>query len=279
MINEPFAAGDSLLHRSHPRLRLVAAVVFSAATAPCMKFQALALALLCAILLAALARLKAGEVFKRLLVVNGLVVFMWLVIPFTFPGETWVRLGLLTASRPGVELAAAITLKSNAIVLAFMALVATMPFATLGYALHRLRVPDKLVHLTDDLPLHLRHRAGIPAAGARGPDPGISAGHQSAYLPHLRLPHRHVVRAGRRPRRTGALGHDLPGIQAQVLLPSGIQGRGREPGPAPADVGGRARHRRPAAAACPPGEPGPKGPLDIRLRNMHRRTSASGPGP
>jgi cobalt/nickel transport system permease protein len=28
-----------------------------------------------------------------------------------------------------------------------MALVATMPFATAGHALHRLRVPDKIVHL------------------------------------------------------------------------------------------------------------------------------------
>jgi cobalt/nickel transport system permease protein len=46
-----------------------------------------------------------------------------------------------------VQLAAQITLKSNAIVLAFMALVATMPFSTVGHALHWLRVPDKVVHL------------------------------------------------------------------------------------------------------------------------------------
>jgi cobalt/nickel transport system permease protein len=147
MISEPFTAGDSLLHRCDPRFRLVAAALYSAAAAPSTKFSALGFALLVSVLLAALARLKAGEVFKRLLVVNGLVVFMWLVIPFTFPGETWARLGLLTATRQGVELAAAITLKSNAIVLAFMALVATMPISTLGNALHRLGVADKLVHL------------------------------------------------------------------------------------------------------------------------------------
>jgi cobalt/nickel transport system permease protein len=69
------------------------------------------------------------------------------VIPFTFPGEALFRIGPLSAAREGVELAAQITLKSNAIVLAFMAMVATMPFATAGHALHRLRVPDKIVHL------------------------------------------------------------------------------------------------------------------------------------
>jgi cobalt/nickel transport system permease protein len=97
--------------------------------------------------LIALARLRAAEVFKRLLVVNGLVVFIWAVIPFTFPGEALFRLGPFNAAREGVALAAQITLKSNAIVLAFIALVATMPFATAGHALHRLRVPDKIVHL------------------------------------------------------------------------------------------------------------------------------------
>jgi cobalt/nickel transport system permease protein len=46
-----------------------------------------------------------------------------------------------------VVLAAQITLKSNAILLAFMALIATMSFATLGHALYRMRVPEKIVHL------------------------------------------------------------------------------------------------------------------------------------
>jgi cobalt/nickel transport system permease protein len=147
MLREPFATGDSFLHRLDPRIRLAAAVIYSCAVAVCREFPALLAALGIAIALIALARLKAAEIFKRLLVVNGLVVFIWAVVPFTFPGEALFRLGPLSAARAGVELAAQITLKSNAIVLAFMALVATMPFATAGHALHRMRVPDKIVHL------------------------------------------------------------------------------------------------------------------------------------
>jgi cobalt/nickel transport system permease protein len=46
-----------------------------------------------------------------------------------------------------VVLAAQITLKSNTILLAFIALIATMSLSTLGHTLHRLRVPTKIVYL------------------------------------------------------------------------------------------------------------------------------------
>lgn len=147
MLREPFAVGSSPLHRLDPRVRLATAAVYSCALAVCRELPALLAALLLSVALAAAARLRVSEVFKRLLVVNGLVAFIWAVIPFTFPGEALFRLGPLHAAREGIALAAQITLKSNAIVLAFMALVATMPFATVGHALHRLRVPDKIVHL------------------------------------------------------------------------------------------------------------------------------------
>ncbi|MFO7707782.1 MAG: cobalt ECF transporter T component CbiQ [Desulfobacterales bacterium] len=147
MLSEPFAVGDSPLHRIDPRLRLAAAALFSIAAAVCTQFSALCAALAVAVALTALARLRAVEVLKRLLVVNGFVIFLWVAVPFTFPGEALFHLGPLTAAREGVALAARITLKSNAIVLALVALVATMPFATVGHALHRLRVPDKIVHL------------------------------------------------------------------------------------------------------------------------------------
>jgi len=147
MLREPFAVGDSPLHRLDPRIRLVSAAGYSCTVALSREFPALVAALILSMGLVALARLRAAEVLKRLLVVNGLVVFIWAVIPFTFPGEALFYIGPFSAAREGVELAAQITLKSNAIVLASMALVATMPFATAGHALHRLRVPDKIVHL------------------------------------------------------------------------------------------------------------------------------------
>ena len=147
MLDEAFAAGDSLLHRLDPRIRLVSAAAYSCVVAVCREFPVLIAALVLSIALVSLARLRISEVIKRLVVVNGLVFFLWLVIPFTFPGDALFRIGPLSGSREGISLAGQITLKSNAIILAFMALVTTMPLSTLGHALNRLQVPDKLVHL------------------------------------------------------------------------------------------------------------------------------------
>jgi cobalt/nickel transport system permease protein len=141
------AAAESPLQRVDPRLRLAAAAAFATVVAVSYDFSALATAFAAAILLALLARLPVKAVAGRLLVVNGMVALLWAMLPFTFPGEALLRVGPLAASREGVLMAARITLKSNAIALAFMGMVATLPPSTIGHALHRLRVPDKLVHL------------------------------------------------------------------------------------------------------------------------------------
>jgi len=179
MLSEPFTVGDSPLHRLDPRIRLVSAVIYSCAAALCREFPALLSALILSMALVAMARLRIAEVLKRLVVVNGLVVFIWAVIPFTFPGETLFRIGPFGAAREGIELAAQITLKSNAILLAFMALVTTMPFSTLGHALHRLRVPDKIVHLLlmtyrYIFVLEQEYQRLIRAARIRGFQPGTN---------------------------------------------------------------------------------------------------------
>ncbi len=147
MIQEIFAEGNSCIHRLDPRVRLVvaAALAILVALAQSLTVAAAALAVAGALLL--LARLNLRVVAGRLAVVNGLIVFLWLVLPFSVPGEAAVRLGFLTATEPGVALAGLLTLKSNAIILTLIALVATVPVTTLGQALQRLYLPDKLCHL------------------------------------------------------------------------------------------------------------------------------------
>jgi cobalt/nickel transport system permease protein len=94
-----------------------------------------------------ISRVRIQEVLKRLVIVNALILLLWLVLPFTFKGEALTRIGSFAIYRPGVILSAQITLKSNAILLAFIALTATMSFSTLGHAMYRLRVPEKIVYL------------------------------------------------------------------------------------------------------------------------------------
>jgi cobalt/nickel transport system permease protein len=147
MIEEVFISGDSVVHRLDPRARIVAAFAFSIVVAVCDRFAALAVAVAISVALILAARLSLKKVLGRLFIVNGLILFLWLFLPFTYQGTPLFTLGPLTATREGVTYAAVITLKSNAIIMALMALVATMPIFTLGRAMRHLRVPSTMAYL------------------------------------------------------------------------------------------------------------------------------------
>jgi cobalt/nickel transport system permease protein len=147
MIDGEFAIGNSVMHRFDPRARLLFAMLFSAVVAVSDRFPALALSILVGGCLIGLAGLSPKRVFSRLLVANGFIFCLWALVPFTISGETVFSLGPFAVTREGVFLAAWITLKCNAILMALMALVATMSVFTTARALRHLHVPEKLVYL------------------------------------------------------------------------------------------------------------------------------------
>jgi cobalt/nickel transport system permease protein len=146
-IQEPFSAGASLAHRLDPRGKIVVAALFAILIAVTRIYAVALGGLALACLYLALARLPVKKVAIRLLLVNSFILFLWLVLPFTYPGDAVWHLGPLTATRQGLAYTGLITLKSNAIIMALIALIATVPVVTLGQALHNLKLPDKLCHL------------------------------------------------------------------------------------------------------------------------------------
>ena len=142
-----FAIGDSFLHRADPRVKVVLAALFSVVVALADSYACLTVASVFAVALLLIARLSLKQVLLRLLAVNTFVLFLWLFLPFTYGGEEIFSIGPLNATREGIAYASLITVKSNAIVLALIALIATIPIITLGHALSHLRVPNKLIHL------------------------------------------------------------------------------------------------------------------------------------
>ena len=147
MISEPFAIGTSVIHQLDPRIRVVLAALYAFVVALSYQFSVLVMALAVSSTLIVISQIRITDIFKRIIWVNALIFLLWLLLPFTFKGDVLTHIGSFAVYRPGVVLAAQITLKSNAILFAFIALVATMSFATLGHALFRLRVPQKIVHL------------------------------------------------------------------------------------------------------------------------------------
>lgn len=147
MLKEPFALGHSSVHGLDPRIRIVVACTYSIIVALSYNLVTLLGALGISLTMVGAARLGLKDVAKKMIIVNGFILFMWLLLPFTFQGPLSFTLGPLNVYRPGIIMSAQMTLKSNAIILMLLALVATMPMSTLGAALHRLSVPAKIVHL------------------------------------------------------------------------------------------------------------------------------------
>lgn len=123
---------------------LLCACAFSIAVACLNNISAALTALLISCGVFPLAWKRRLHIARRLFAANVFILFLWLVTPFTAPGEIIWRWGLLSASREGTRLALMATIKANALVLVFVALVASLPVSSLGAALRGLRCPDKL---------------------------------------------------------------------------------------------------------------------------------------
>ncbi len=147
MLSEAFMVGSSIPHRLDPRERLIFTLLFSIITAVSQQFFTLFAAISFSLFFIFLAELPLLEVARRLVVINVFNLILFLVLPLTYDGNDLFYIGTFTASKEGLLLAVRITLKSNAIVMTFIALIATMSIATLGNSLNRLRLPDEYLRL------------------------------------------------------------------------------------------------------------------------------------
>ena len=141
---ETFSAATSFIHRLDARIKLLSSLALIIVISLCRTFPTAGAGLTVAIVLMLSAKLEFRMVFKRLVLVNGFVLFLWFTLPLTYPGEPAFSLGPLELSHEGIALAALISIKTNAAVLVLISLVATSSVAALGQALIHLKVPTKL---------------------------------------------------------------------------------------------------------------------------------------
>jgi len=136
-----------LAQQLDPRGKIVVAVFFSMLVAMVHSIAAAAFALAAALVLTLCLGLPLVLVAGRLLRANFFIMFLWFFLPLSGQGEILARLGPLAVHYDGLRLAGLVTLKSNAILLVFVSLIATSPFFVLGHALGALGMPRKLVQL------------------------------------------------------------------------------------------------------------------------------------
>ncbi|MBU1344303.1 MAG: cobalt ECF transporter T component CbiQ [Proteobacteria bacterium] len=147
MIEEKFADSQSVIHQIDPKIRIIASIVLSFATALCDNLYLAVIYFCISSVLIILAKLNPKDVAKRLKPLFWFLFMIWLILPITFDGEALLQYYGLTITGPGVLLCAKITIKSISILLIFTALITTMTIASLGNGLHRICVPDKMVFL------------------------------------------------------------------------------------------------------------------------------------
>jgi cobalt/nickel transport system permease protein len=68
-------------------------------------------------------------------------------LPFTIPGEPLITVFGFGASAEGLQRAAEIAVKANAVLVMMLALLGTTDVTEIGHALEWLRLPQKMVHL------------------------------------------------------------------------------------------------------------------------------------
>jgi len=137
----------SFIHQVDPRVRVVAAVCFAVLVCLCEEMSVLGVGLGAAAGLVVAARIVNVETMRRLVEVNLFMLLLFVLLPICVPGTAVFRIGGLVWTREGLWQTLAIALKANAIMTGFLALVGTLEPPYLGFALSRLRVPDKLVHV------------------------------------------------------------------------------------------------------------------------------------
>ena len=147
MVEENFAYGRSFIHKLDPKIRIIASIVLSFATALCDNLYLAMIYSFISIFLILMAGLNTIDVVKRLKPLFWFLLMIWIILPLTFEGDILYRFYGFKITGQGVVLCIKITIKSISILFLFTALIATMTVASLGNGLHRIHVPDKMVFL------------------------------------------------------------------------------------------------------------------------------------
>ncbi len=147
MLQEDLFGTESFIHSMDPRVKVAVCGAFSIIVALSRRWEALTVAVLMALILFAVSRLSFKRVAVRLAVINGLILFLWAILPFAIKGTPVFRLGPLEMSKEGLIYCAEITVRSNAIILVIMSMLSTTPIFTLARAMGQLGMPEKIVQL------------------------------------------------------------------------------------------------------------------------------------
>ncbi|MDO5530518.1 energy-coupling factor transporter transmembrane protein EcfT [Sutterella sp.] len=122
-------------------LALTAAVLKTPAAAGAAFAGAALLLALC------LGNMRKRSLLRNVAAVNVFTTALWLIVPWTTPGESVLTLGVVPITREGLLLALLTTLRCNAVLFLFLVLAAPMGVSRTAATMGALGMPAKLVTL------------------------------------------------------------------------------------------------------------------------------------
>ncbi len=130
-----------------PRLKLMLSIGFALAVVLVESTALKALFAVVGLSLCVIAGIPRAKLLRRIAALEGFMVLMVLLLPFTVPGPTLFSVGGLHASWTGLHQGVDILLTATAVVAGLMALVGSLPANVLGQTLASFGVPERLVAL------------------------------------------------------------------------------------------------------------------------------------
>ncbi len=137
----------AFVERFDPRVRVLAACVFAIVVVALQQIEFALCALALAAMTMSLTDLPWRVTLKRMAAMDGFIIVMLIMLPFTTPGTQMFTVFGAEASKEGLMHAILVGIRANAVVLMMLSLLAGMTPVTLGHALYRLKCPAALVHL------------------------------------------------------------------------------------------------------------------------------------
>lgn len=137
----------SFIERLDPRTRILTTLVFSAVTVSLSSLLVLFLCLATSLALLFISKQPLRPTLKRMAAMDGFILLMLVLLPFTMPGTTLLTVFGVPFSAEGLHKAGQIALRANATILALLVLVGALEPVTFGHALHRLKTPENLIQL------------------------------------------------------------------------------------------------------------------------------------
>lgn len=145
MLENTFQQGDSFIHYSDPRIKILSGFITAFAIALLKTVEVSLGAFFISVSFILISSLPLKKVAKTLFLANIFIGFLWLFVPFSAAGDIVFYVWNWGVTYEGIRLALLITLKCNAILMIIITFIATIPIPVMGYALGSLGLSGKLV--------------------------------------------------------------------------------------------------------------------------------------